>query len=96
MRWFKIRKAPIPPEIRKQLEQYGVAIVQSLATGSNAGLSVGGNQPIYHLPQILGWLTEQYDRAERKETWSITMEVAITVFVLSELLLSLISLLKGR
>src|SRR6267154_2808026 len=34
---------------------------------------------------ILGWLTEQYDRAERKETWSITMEVAITVFVFFEL-----------
>jgi hypothetical protein len=35
------------------------------------------------------WLTEQYDRAERKETWSITMEVAITVFVAAELFSSI-------
>ncbi len=37
------------------------------------------------------WLTEQYDRAERRETWSITMEAAITVFVLVELIFSLLN-----
>jgi len=41
------------------------------------------------LDALLPWLTEQYDRAERKETWSMTMEAAITVFVASELLISL-------
>jgi hypothetical protein len=47
----------------------------------------------YLIKDILGplllWLTEQYDRAERKESWSITMEVAITTFVAAELLISL-------
>jgi hypothetical protein len=40
-------------------------------------------------PAALAWLVEQYDRQERKETWSITMEAAITVFVLAELVLAL-------
>jgi len=35
------------------------------------------------LDSLLPWLTEQYDRAERKETWSPSMEFAITVFVAS-------------
>gem|GEM_PF-2045161 len=30
---------------------------------------------------LLAWLTEQYDREERKETWHITMEAAIALFV---------------
>jgi len=30
---------------------------------------------------LLPWLTEQYDRAERKETWNLTMEAAITLLV---------------
>lgn len=40
-------------------------------------------------PAALRWLVEQYDRAERRETWSITMEAAITIFVLAELILAL-------
>jgi hypothetical protein len=40
---------------------------------------------------LLPWLTEQYDRAERKETWSITMEVVITAFIAVELLISIVS-----
>jgi hypothetical protein len=31
-------------------------------------------------------VTEQYDRAERKETWSLTVEVAITAFVFAVLI----------
>jgi hypothetical protein len=37
------------------------------------------------------WLTEQYDRAERKESRSVTMEVAITLFVAVELFLSILN-----
>jgi hypothetical protein len=43
----------------------------------------------YEAP-LLSWLTEQYDRAERKETWSLTMEAAITIFVGIEVLPSII------
>jgi len=36
------------------------------------------------------WLREQYDRAEKKETWLITMEIAITLFVFFELIVSVL------
>jgi hypothetical protein len=36
---------------------------------------------------LLAWLTEHYDRSERRETWSITMEIAITILVAAELIL---------
>jgi hypothetical protein len=39
---------------------------------------------------MLLWLKEQYDREERKETWLITMEAAITIFVAAELVMSII------
>ena len=39
---------------------------------------------------MLAWLKEQYDREERKETWLITMEVAITIFVAVEVLISIL------
>lgn len=45
---------------------------------------------------LLAWLTEQYDRAERKETWSILMEVAIVVFVAAELIFSIANFLRGH
>jgi hypothetical protein len=35
---------------------------------------------------LLAWLTEQYDRTERKETWGLTLEVVITVFIAVEVL----------
>jgi hypothetical protein len=89
MRWI-FREAKIDPEFRKTFEQYGTL-------GMQVVLALGGN--VKHQSQripvdemmidVLSWLTEQYHRAEVKETWSLTMEVAITVFVLGELLLSI-------
>jgi hypothetical protein len=86
MRWFRIRKADIDEEWRKTFEQYGVLSIQVvLALGGNIkhkgeriAIDIGMMEPI----QL--WLTEQYDRAERKETWSMTMEIAITIFVALE------------
>ena len=96
MRWFRVRRADVLLEKRNLLEQYGVVVVQQqLATTGNVWLAVhGANVPITR-EEALAWLTEQYDRAERKETWSITMEAAITVFVLAELLLNLFNCRKG-
>jgi hypothetical protein len=37
--------------------------------------------------ELFSWLAEEYDKAERKQTWSITMEVLITLFVGMELLI---------
>lgn len=44
-------------------------------------------------PLIL-WLTEQYDRAERKETWSLTMDAAITAFVAIEVVPSIVRFIR--
>ena len=89
MRWFRIRKAEIDAELRGTFEQHGVATMQTLlATTSwfwHKGKSVMA-QNVHD--DLLPWLTEQYDRADRKETWSLTMEAAITVFVVTEVLLS--------
>jgi hypothetical protein len=56
--------------------------------------------PIYDDPIVQkhagDWLTEQYDRAERKETWSITMEAAITVFVIIETMFSALDFVRKR
>ena len=95
MRWFRIRRANIPPLVRTTFEYYGSTILALYIT----------NNALFNLPELwsiyqkmetrryfLDWLTEQYDRAERKETWSITMEGAITIFVAAELILSAMSL----
>ncbi|HMI52815.1 MAG TPA: hypothetical protein VK525_14990 [Candidatus Saccharimonadales bacterium] len=44
-------------------------------------------------PDILVWLTEQYDRTERKETWTITLEIAVCVLVAAELTFSVLNFL---
>jgi hypothetical protein len=44
----------------------------------------------------LPWMTEQYDRAERKETWGLFMEIAITIFVAIEAVLAVWQWWRGR
>jgi hypothetical protein len=92
MRWFTIRKADIDLELRITLEQYGVPVMQQV-------LSVGGNFRHKGLTtwveavrdSVLAWLTERNDHEERKETWQITMEAAVTVLVAAELTMSILS-----
>jgi hypothetical protein len=88
MRWLNIRKAKIDPDLRKTFEQYGIMTMQTLV-GTNATFfrHKGSLTTVQMVEQpLLAWLTEQYDRTDRKETWSLTMEVAITIFVLGELI----------
>lgn len=95
-RWIQIRKAEIDSELRKTFEQHGVGTIQTL-------LAVGdfirekGKEPLlvkdFQEPLLL-WLTEQYDRAERRETWSLTMEAAITVFVALEVVPLIVQFFK--
>jgi hypothetical protein len=90
MRWFRIRSASVDSRYRKTFEQYGAVGMQILLGIPNSRIRLDEGKDIRtdnDLPGILSWLTEQYDRAERKETWLITMEVAITVFVGVELLI---------
>jgi hypothetical protein len=97
MRWFRIRKAEIDPELRETFERHGVATMQAILATTNYFHHKGGTLMAQNvLPDLLPWLTEQYDRAERKETWSLTMEFAITVFVAAELLFSIVRAVKGK
>ena len=77
------------PQLRTTLEQYGVPVMQQV-------LSTGGN--FRHKGQalwveaardsVLGWLTERYDRDERKETWQIVLEIFVIVLIGVEIVLS--------
>jgi len=91
MRWVSIRKAKIDPGLRETFEQYGTVTMQVLvATNATFFRHKGSLTTVQMVEQpLLAWLTEQYDRSERKETWSITMEIAITTLVAAELILML-------
>jgi hypothetical protein len=87
MRW-KIRKANIGTELRTSLEQHGAPVVRQIVAdnmSSARAVFYGG----WDKRETLAWLTEQNDREERKETWSLTMEAAITIFVFTEIILTL-------
>lgn len=97
MRWFRIRKAEIDPELRETFEQHGVATMQAILATTNYFQHKGKSLMAQNvLTDLLPWLTEQYDRAERKETWSLTMEFAITLFVAIELLFSVVRFGSGH
>jgi hypothetical protein len=94
MRWLRIRKAKILPRYREHFEQLGVEIVRAYFT-QPTGIAVWeddeGKWTVQALREPMQfWLREQYDRAERKETWLITMEAAITILVASELVMSVL------
>src|SRR5262245_50952657 len=89
MRWFWIRKANIDPTLRAAYEQYGVVSLQLEYAVKKyvRGMPDGVRTPArLDGAALLAWLTEQYDRTERKETWGLTLEVVITVFIAVEVL----------
>lgn len=102
MRWLRVRKAKsIPDADREMFERFGAAIFGAVLYGGFSGpQATGAQKALYENPgtrlHAEAWLTEQYDRAERKETWSITMEAAITVFVAVELVLSVLNFVSHR
>jgi hypothetical protein len=98
IRWFRIRPAQIENEYRELFEERGVDTMRAYI-----GLSYSIRKPDGTLiterdvrPRLLPWLLEQYDKAERKETWSLTMEFAIVVLVAVELLFSTINFWHAR
>ena len=98
MRWFSIRKAAYQdPSLPETFERYGVGTIQNLLAASGQLRHKGNLTNIGSLVKdLLVWLTEQYDRAERKETWSLSMEFAIVVLVAAELLFSIGRAFCGR
>ena len=94
MRWFRVRKANIKPRYREHFEELGVEIVRAYFT-QPIGVVVWEDEERRWTVQALRepmqfWLREQYDHTERKDTWLMTMEVAITILVAAELLMSVL------
>jgi hypothetical protein len=99
MRWLKIREANIHDGLRVDLERMGVALIQQWVVAGKVVRykKAPSDAPEYAAErEVADWLTEQYDRTERRETWSLTMEVAITVFVLGEFVLSILNWVHKR
>ena len=91
MRWFCIRTADIPERDRELFERYGTTIIGAVLAGSSPrGIELQSIPASGKVDTAAKWLTEQYDRAERRETWLITMEAAITLFVFTEVVLSIL------
>ena|SRR5437879_1716007 len=98
MRWFALRKADIPKKERDMLERFGPTTVAAIIYGGFSGpLNIEPQKSLFEdatkRQHASEWLTKEYDRAERKETWSITMEAAITLFVAVELIFSILNFL---
>jgi hypothetical protein len=93
VRWFRIRKTEIAPELRDIFEERGLDTVRAIVVLHEFAIPRHDGKLVHEdelRPPMLRWLREQYDRAERKETWLITMEVAITLFVAAELFMSVV------
>ena len=101
MRWFCIRKANINQSFREHFEELGVEIVRAYFTqpiGTPVWKDVGENAMTVATarnPMQL-WLREQYDLQERRETWNLAMEVAITLLVAVELAMSVLTFIAQR
>jgi hypothetical protein len=93
MRFFTIRKADIDGDLRRTFEQYGVGSMQAILGGIKYFTFNGEETQVekYREP-LLAWLTEEYDKADRKQSWSTTMEAAITLLVGAEVVIELLRL----
>jgi cation transport regulator ChaB len=98
MRWVRIRKADINETERTILEQCGVAVAQQIFAARFNVLAQAYDNRAERIPTaliseraLIAWLAEQHDYEERRETWSLTMEAAITIFVLVELVFSIVN-----
>lgn len=90
MIWIPPKKASIDAALRKTFQQHGTVTMQMFLSTTNYfhHRDKDGNDKKLIADDVrsdlLAWLGEQYERAEVKETWSLTMEAAITVFVAIE------------
>jgi hypothetical protein len=101
MIWFRIRKALLPNNERSLLERFSPTVISAILYGGYSGpVTTEPMRSLYENSEFrthaAEWLTEQYDREERKETWSITMEVAITLLVAVELLFSVLNFVSHK
>ena len=91
MRLVRVRRAVIDRDLRTTFEWYGLGTMQHLLASGGRFRHINGNLINVSIVEneLLSWLIEQYDRAERKENWTLTLEVMVTIFVGLELLHSI-------
>jgi hypothetical protein len=83
--WREVRVARIPKDRRDSMEQFGPDVLAQALAQSQPHLNehlkdlVAQNENYY---QVVSWLQEQRDRAERKEQRTETIEIAILIFVI--------------
>ena len=93
---IRVRKAKIDADLRETFEQYGVAVMQQLLVNQDHVFIHKGDEKSARRvgSPLLLWLTEQYDRAERKETFNLLMEIAILVFVGVEMAVAIVDFIS--
>jgi len=98
MRWGFIERAKIDADLRKTFERYGVETMQAILASNGTFRGINGNllKVSIHEQELLQWLSEQYARKDRKETWSTTIEVGVVALITLEIVLSLYGLHEGR
>jgi hypothetical protein len=91
MRLFSVRRAKnLDSELRKTFERYGQVGMQIALGDMNHFIHQGKTVKADSvLDSVLDWLTEQSDNHDLKDNWLLLMEIAITVFVLGELIFDL-------
>jgi hypothetical protein len=81
---LKIRKAVIDAPLRARFERYGVPVIQQMLSHVRFRDEQDfANVETYQV-QIMAWLTEEHDRAERKANVSLAMEAGILILVALE------------
>ena len=95
MRWRPPQKAQIDQDLRKTFERYGTVTMQVVLGSTNLFHHEGADRDVRkYLDPLLAWLTEEYESADFRHTWTTTMEFLITVFVGFELLIDVLKLVK--
>jgi len=96
VRLLRIRKAKeLEKQLRDSFEKYGMECMRIILATTNHGSTTTfkhqGNEvrASNYVDSILSWLTEEYDKKDRKDNWLLVMEIAITIFVFVEMIISI-------
>lgn len=85
--WRKVRHARLPQELRDRFEVYGETVLALMLTTGQPNVSFQGVELLDLVRQkrseIVAWLQERRDLAERREQRLETSEWAILIFVVA-------------
>jgi hypothetical protein len=98
----RVRKADIDPKLREQLELFGkdvvaitLGIFQMPVGGPPGAMPMHAQMVIFNnQAPAMKWLQQKRDEAERHETVTLVLEIAIVILIGVEIILSVASLVK--